>query len=1112
MATVLKGKYLENNSISNAKLIQITAANKVTGSAIQLNVISGALVNVSGLKIAVDNSTIVISNDKLQIGPDLSQFIKNDGSIPMTGNLILGNHRISGVLSGHLSEDAVTYEQLMNAITQISGAGAEAGAGLYKIGFDLNVGAGNGIQVLSDSIAIASNGITNAMISTGTIQFDKLASGAQIILKNGSNGGFTNTISGVTPTIASHLATKGYVDTNFYKKASIDLNYVASSEITNFITSAQIRVVKDPSPKLSGNLNANWKMINKISALGVNTSSPSDVFQVNDSGSDAVVITSTGRFGVGKINPSYKADILESRAAAATGNIVNTAATGWGLIINLPNNISSDGYILDLQSGGFSKARFKPNGDVSLTGNLKVSATISSVGATNKIRFYYNQLADRPAAGTNNGLMAYVQTTDKIYFAGGTTWRRLVESADLINYLTSSQIAETYATLGDLNTFLTSAEIETNYISSSDLKNLNLTDLNNVVCSSAVNGQVLKFNGSQWINSTVSGIDLSNYLTKAQISTNYVSSTDLLAYLTATQISTNYVSSSDLKNLNLTDLNNVVCSTATTGQVLKFNGSQWINSADAGGSGVSALASLTDVQISSLLSGQGLKYNGTSWVNSTDTIITTRLANNAVTSTKIVDAAIVASKISTGNITSSKLASSSVLSSKIGTGAVVTTKIANDAVTSDKLAVGAILSTAIGTNAVVTAKIANAVVTSDKLAANSITSGKIITGAILSTKLATGSVISSKIANDSVTTTKILDDAVTSNKLAAGAVLSAAVGTNAIVNSKISANAITGSKIRLQNDEYLRARNSTDSADINIIKVSGDNTIVPNFGLNELNNVTLSSAINGQILKFNGSQWINSTVSSTGGASALNELSDVIISSAATNQVLKFDGSNWINSTISTGGASNLDGLSDVLISSPASGQVLKFDGSNWINSTVSGGSSVAALSDLTDVVISNAVISKETGEGNILVYNGGSWQNRDNMLFGKVFSFHLPAKPTIVSRALSAMNVPDGWTILTGLSDPLINHRLGTYSNDLLISHNVGTFVYDIKIIEIDTTGPFNTRYANMKDYTGEDEIRNSLSDAGSGADGKPSCVKIMDLKGNLQVANEAIVIVKFL
>ena len=64
---------------------------------------------------------------------------------------------------GTLNTTAVTW-------TQFSGAGQiTSGAGLTKTGNTLDVGAGAGIQVNADSVQVANNGITNAMIADGAV-------------------------------------------------------------------------------------------------------------------------------------------------------------------------------------------------------------------------------------------------------------------------------------------------------------------------------------------------------------------------------------------------------------------------------------------------------------------------------------------------------------------------------------------------------------------------------------------------------------------------------------------------------------------------------------------------------------------------------------------------------------------------------------------------------------------------------------------------------------------------------------------------------------------------------------------------------------------------------
>jgi len=62
------------------------------------------------------------------------------------------------------------------------------------------------------------------------------------------------------------------------------------------------------------------------------------------------------------------------------------------------------------------------------------------------------------------------------------------------------------------------------------------------------------------------------------------------------------------------------------------------------------------------------------------------------------------------------------------------------------------------------------------------------------------------------------------------------------------------------------------------------------------------------------------------GASALSSLTDVSLTTPANNDVLKYDGSNWVNGSIP------LDSASDVSIVSPSANQVLAYSGSVWEN------------------------------------------------------------------------------------------------------------------------------------------------------------------------------------
>lgn len=183
------------------------------------------------------------------------------------------------------------------------------------------------------------------------------------------------------------------------------------------------------------------------------------------------------------------------------------------------------------------------------------------------------------------------------------------------------------------------------------------------------------------------------------------------------------------------------------------------------------------------------------------------------------------------------------------------------------------------------------------------------------------------------------------------------------------------------------------------ISVTADGTISTSGGgvssLDDLTDVTISSATSGQVLKYNGSQWVNGT--GGGGASALNDLTDVAVTTPTAGQTLVYDTSDseWKNgaisyssisgtptlSTVATSGSYNdltnkpsipgdLSDLSDVVITSATSGQILKYDGSQWVNGTGGGGAS--ALDDLTDVDVTTPQ------NGDTLVYDSANskWVN----------------------------------------------------------------------------------------------------------------------------------------
>ena len=133
----------------------------------------------------------------------------------------------------------------------------------------------------------------------------------------------------------------------------------------------------------------------------------------------------------------------------------------------------------------------------------------------------------------------------------------------------------------------------------------------------------------------------------------------------------------------------------------------------------------------------------------------------------------------------------------------------------------------------------------------------------------------------------------------------------------------------------------------------------------------------------------NWTVPPGSGVSALNDLTDVIISSPSTGQVVKYNGTNWVNDTDSTGGGSGaMDDLTDVTITSIAANQLIARNGANtaYVNSL------------LTNSMITNTTIDLQAkgvkGSGTslqVLRVNSGAsaleWASLDSERTGKALA-----------------------------------------------------------------------------------------------------------------------------
>lgn len=152
-----------------------------------------------------------------------------------------------------------------------------------------------------------------------------------------------------------------------------------------------------------------------------------------------------------------------------------------------------------------------------------------------------------------------------------------------------------------------------------------------------------------------------------------------------------------------------------------------------------------------------------------------------------------------------------------------------------------------------------------------------------------------------------------------------------------------------------------------------------------------------------------------GGASALDGLSDVTITTPASGEVLKYDGSGWVNGAVAGSGTVTSVGLS-VPTGLAVTGSPITSSGTLAITTALSGlikgtGSGFAAavagtdyladitgetLSDLSDVTITSIA------SGEVLAWSGSAWINNTLAEAGIAAASHVHAASDITSGTLA--------------------------------------------------------------------------------------------------------------
>ena len=224
--------------------------------------------------------------------------------------------------------------------------------------------------------------------------------------------------------------------------------------------------------------------------------------------------------------------------------------------------------------------------------------------------------------------------------------------------------------------------------------------------------------------------------------------------------------------------------------------------------------------------------------------------------------------------------------------------------------------------------------------------------------------------------------------------------------------------------------------------------------INDLGDVTITTPSTDDLLKWNGTSWINFTPSFSTVAN-INDLGDVTVTTPSTNDLLKWNGTSWINFTPSYSTVATLNDLSDVSVTTPSTNDLLKWNGTSWINFTPNY-STVTSIDNLSDV--DTSTISPTVGYA--LMWDGTNWiPHTTDIYLDNILDVSVSAPTTGYVLAWSGSN----WYAAdpTTLSDE--RDKTGIRETQLGLN-----FINKIKAVDF--------KYNRRKDYIIEDENGNKI------------------------------------
>ena len=297
------------------------------------------------------------------------------------------------------------------------------------------------------------------------------------------------------------------------------------------------------------------------------------------------------------------------------------------------------------------------------------------------------------------------------------------------------------------------------------------------------------------------------------------------------------------------------------------------------------------------------------------------------------------------------------------------------------------------------------------------------------------------------------------------------VSTNATVTfHTVNANLVgdvTGQISDISNHYYI---NQIDSGN-NIIVTTGfgigpvpveiATSATPNFS--SVSSTTLyvdgveidtTGAQNEQVLKFNSAlnKFVPGTDNATvpGSLGSINEHNDVTITSASNGQVLKWNGTAWVNAADNAGTTINsIDDITDVTITSANSGEFLKWNGTAWVNDVI----------DLATDTSGSFVQSLVAGTGITLTNNSGESATPTIAVTSNTYDAYGAAATAATNAATALTNHESDATNIHGIADTSIlvtTTGTQTLTNKTITSPS-GLLKNDVGLGNVDNTSDAN-------------------------------------------------------